>query len=49
MEEEERRLTYDHVSVITFVGDERVVGDGVEHDAAKLGMFRDWTGDGCNS
>ena len=41
-------LTYDHVSVVTLVGDERVVGDGVEHDPAKLGMFWDWAGHGCN-
>ena len=41
-------LTYDHVSIVTLVRDERVVGDGVEHDPAKLGMLRDWAGDGCN-
>ena len=41
-------LTYDHVSVVALVWDQGVVGDGVEHDPAKLGMFWDWAGHGCN-
>ena len=42
-------VTYDHVAVVTLVGDEGVVGDGVEHHAPERRVGGRGAGHSCSS